>query len=132
MITVVQTVAGASQFTGLAGAGLIDFAELALAGEGESGIVYNLALKWTDGGAVAGTTINCFFQRPAGGATERLQVTSLVDTAGFELAGCRIIVPREFPGLGAIWPLQLITTGKTVDASLIISFGKGRVETGPG
>ena len=116
----------------MAGAGLIDFAELALAGEGESGMVYNLALKWTDGGAVAGTTINCFFQRPAGGATERLQVTSLVDTAGFELAGCRIIVPREFPGLGAIWPLQLITTGKTVDASLIISFGKGRVETGPG
>lgn len=132
MQTVIQTPLAATQFTGVAGAGLEDFLGLPLSGNDERPILQNVALKWTDGGALP-TSFDCFLQNPAGTATERITIVRLTGadvTEGFSKAGCRIVVPVNSTGVP--WLLTLNTVGKTVLASFIFSFSKGYAEPTPG
>lgn len=134
MRTVIQTpAAAATEFTGIAGGdGFLDFLDLPLAGDDERPVIQNLALKWTDGGALP-TSIDCHLQNPGGTATERILIVRLTGAAvteGFSKAGCRIVVPVD--SVGAPWFLSLTTVGKTVDASFIVSYSKGYAEPTPG
>ncbi len=134
MLTVIQTPAAAgTDFNGTAPLrGLVDFLDLPISGNDERPIIQNVALKWTDGGALP-SEINCFLQNPAGTATERLTIVRLTGadvTEGFSKLGCRIVVPVNATGVP--WLLTLITTGKSVDASFIVSFSKGWAEPTPG
>ena len=133
MQTVIQTPAAAgTDFNGTAPLqGLVDFLDLPISGNDERPIIQNVALKWTDGGALP-TTINCFLQNPAGSATERLTIVRLSGadvTEGFSKLGCRIVVPVNSSGVP--WLLTLVTTGKSVNASFIVSFSKGFAEPTP-
>ncbi len=134
MRTVIQTPGAAgTQFTGVAGGdGFLDFTDLPLSGNDERPIIQNIALKWTDGGALP-TSIDCHLQFPAGTATERILIVRLTGadvTEGFSKAGCRIVVPIN--ATGAPWFLSLTTVGKSVDASFIVSYSKGYAEPTPG
>ena len=133
MITVVQTPLAGTDFDGTAGNGLVDFLDLAIQGDDERPILKNVALKWTDGGALP-TEINCFLQLPGGTATERLLIIRLVGATlaeGFSNIGCRMVVPI-IKSSGVPWELTLITTGKAVLASFIASYAKGWAEPSPG
>ncbi len=130
MQTVIQTPAAGAQFTGLAGAGLEDFLSLPISGNDERPIIQNVALKWTDDAALP-IAFDCFLQNPAGTATERITIIRLIGanvTEGFSKAGCRIVVPVT---AGVPWLLTLVTVGKTVLASFIVSFSKGLAEPTP-
>ncbi len=131
MLTVIQTPAAGTDFTGVVGAGLVDFLDLPISGNDERPILQNVALKWTDGGALP-TLINCYLQNPAGTSTERILIVRLTGadiTEGFSKAGCRIVVPVNSTGVP--WLLELHTTGKSVLASFIVSFSKGWAEPTP-
>ena len=132
MPTVIQTVAGAGHFTGLAGAGLIEFASF-LPGlsdaEDQRPILTGVGLSNNNGEVL---DINCFL-RPFGDAntTSRRKVIVRPTTAqgGFLIDGCRQFIDRQIFGAAVDirpWSLVLITAGaKTVDASLVVSFTLG-------
>ncbi len=130
MRTSIQTRTTTDQFDGSAGQGLVDFADLPIpAGESVVPIVTAIALE--NNGAEDIPTIDCFFKPAAASlsTTERITVRRLTPTSangsqGFSLAGCRIPVPKASDGTP--WVLVLVTTGKTLGASLVVSYESGR------
>ncbi len=137
MPTVIQTVAGAGHFTGLAGAGLIEFASFlpGLADEDDDRpILTGVALSNNNGEVL---DINCFLRPFADtNTTSRRKVILRPTTAqgGFNNDGCRDFIDRQIFGAVADirpWSLVLITAGtKTVDASLVVSFTLGSYAKG--
>lgn len=130
MRTVIQTLAGAAQFTGTAGAGLVTFADLPLPAnsEDEGPVVVNIALENLQAEQIP--TVDCFFKvaSEALTTTQRITVRTLAASRGFSLAGCRIAVPRfvtSTPTIFVPWELVLITTGKALVASFVVSYQLG-------
>lgn len=135
MKTETQTPAAATQFTGVAGAGLISFAGVTLpAGDIDvTVIILGVALE-TNGAVIP--TIDCFLFPPSATLTttqrytiRRLNATENAAASGFSLVGCHIPVPRFIRGAAGLelWNLALITTGKDAVASLVVSYDLGKV-----
>lgn len=130
MITVTQTVVGAAQFTGAGVLGFVDFATiLPLPPSSDQDlipIVDNVALN---GNGVATMDINCFLARDLTTVpTERLIILNTTAVTGFSNLGCKLGVPKLLtPNTFTPWKLFLITVGKTVTASLIVSCHLGRM-----
>lgn len=133
MITIIQTVDGVTNFSGTGTDGLILFESSIPLPANSPDIVpvlTNVALQGDDLATI--TIINCFLQRQTGTATERIPIRRIVGATGFTKAGCRIPVPRDRTNGFLPWQLQLITTGKSVTASLIVSFEAGMAVVGDG
>lgn len=130
MITIIQTPANGTQFTGVAGAGLITFTDLGLPPDQDVlPIIHSICLE--NRGVETLTTIECFLMFPGDtvASSTRVQtIRRLAAESGFSLVGCAIPVPRVVDGLANIvpWSLILTTTGKTAAASFVVSFDKGR------
>lgn len=127
MITVIQTLAGAVDYNGTAPfGGLIDFDVVWPTADDDRGVYYIIENIELRGGGTY--DVDCFIQFPGGAATERLTIRNETGLTGFTNLGCRIVVPNAtVQGVGASptvdpWQLTLITTGKTTDASFIVSF----------
>jgi hypothetical protein len=143
MPTIVQQAIGAAQFTGLAGAGLIEFAS-ALPGLSEDPdqrpIITGIALSNATGELL---TFNCFLRPFAAANTTPIRKTIVrpVDAAGARIAqagfnydGCRTFVDRQIFGAAVDlrpWSLVLITSGaKADDAAFVVSFDVGSYRIG--
>jgi len=130
MRTIVQTVAAAAQFTGAGVLGFIDFATiLPLSQTSDQDlipIIDNIALN---GDGVGVMDVNCFLARDLVTVpTERLIILNTTAVTGFSDLGCKLGVPKML--VGAVlnpWKLFLITAGKAVDASFIVSCHLGRM-----
>lgn len=125
----IQTIAGAGQFTGLVGAGLItwDVADYAfLANEnltvGIFGYSYFTVAPKTD------HQVDLTLQEDAVTTSERFQLEggdSVADTNSFtELCSDGIPVPRDG---GQIWRVVFVTVAKAEEASLIVWWNPMRI-----
>lgn len=142
-----QLVAGATQFTGAGNAGLINWnaggspanalMPVSSTNLDETIVITTLALETEElipeffirfsapGENIATTLRRATILRP--------RVTNSLTpqpTAGFAFEGCGIFVPRQPSTLGGtqaglMWNLVLTTTGKTLDANLIVEFTVG-------
>lgn len=130
MITVTQTVAGAGQFTGAGVLGFIDFTTLLplppTSDRDLIPIIDNIALN---GNGVGLMDVNCFLARDLLTVpTERLIILNTTGVTGFSDLGCKLGVPKLLaPSVFSPWRLFLITVGKAVDASFIVSCHLGRM-----
>lgn len=129
MKTVIQPLAGAVNFDGTAGRGLITFTDLALTVNSENQVPVLVGVGLETRG-VSVLTIDCFLKVAADGVTtfNRITVRTLAAQNGFALHGCYIPVPRLVVGaLGVFtpWELILITTGKTANANFVASYQIG-------
>jgi len=136
MFTNVQTLAGATQFDGATvTTGLVDFQSATalpqLKGTNQIWIIDSVALRGD--GATNMTTIECYLVEDVAETvpTKRLDIVELSNENGFSNIGCHIPVPQVEIIAGTInptagsWVLKLVTTGKSVDASFIVSFHIG-------
>lgn len=139
MITVIQTRTAALQFLGTAaGGGFVDFTDLPLPSNSPDIVPIITTIALENRRAESITTVDCFFVNPTepiATTTERITVRDLnAGSEGFSLAGCRIPVPRfvaGVPGVFTPWPLILVTTGKGLIASFVVSYQLGKaVESG--
>lgn len=140
MLTIIQTVAGAGQFDGaLFISGLVDFTDAAfpqLQGPDQIYIVDSVSLRGD--GSTTITSIECYLVVNAAETTPtaRMDIVELANETGFSNIGCHIPVPRNqfSQGVGVStadsWVLKLITTGKTVNASFVVSFHIGERSRG--
>lgn len=119
MIVSRQTVAGAAQFTGAVGAGLLtwitDYGFLAQSRNVTAGIL-GYAYDGTGGAAHTGTLV---LRRPGGAATERAVLENRTNIVTFTqiCSGEGLIVPRE---PAQVWELAFVTVGKAADATLTV------------
>ena len=138
MPTVVQIAVGAGQFTGLAGFGLIQFADFlpGLSNDpDERPILTGVSLANANNEAL---TFDCFLRPFADLNTTARRKTILRPSSpqpgGFTNDGCRIFIDRQIFGAAVDirpWSLVLITSGaKTVDASFVVSFTVGSYRRG--
>lgn len=128
MKTVIQPLAGAVQFTGLANAGLVTFSDLALTADMENQVPILIGVGLETRGVAVGT-IDCFLMVAGEALTtfNRITIRTLSTENGFALQGCHIPVPRVVIGSPGFtpWHLVLITTGKTAQANFVASFEVG-------
>jgi hypothetical protein len=133
VLTIVQTLAGAAQFDGTAGAGLFDFSELDLP-VAQGDICPVLTAISYDCQNAESIPISCFL-RPSSEANnttvrrvifEAAAGLTLPTAPGFAYDGCRVFVPRSIvPGGFDPWVLVVMTTTKTAEASVTLSFTQG-------
>ena len=134
MITVITTLLGASDFDGLLSTtGLVDFDAIAPISDSDQDLTYiidNLELRGDNATTFA---YDCFLQRSGATATQRYTIREETEV-GFSLLGCKIAVPKTFqitstPNVRTVdpWQLLLTSSGKTVDASLLVTFHVGRL-----
>ncbi len=125
MPVVTQSVAGAGQFTGLAGAGLFVFVQFDAMPRTTRVAVHSAAVA-IDGMV---TTARIFYRRPAANPEDRIllasgNTASMIDPAdpafGADLSVCGRVVPRELDG--SHWELVVVTTGKDGDGTATIDF----------
>ena len=120
MPTEIQTVAGAAEFTGAAGAGFEDFAPASTYPEGYRAVIKSVSFFTT----VAVTTLQIILRRVSGTPATARQILVSESSITDKLFSCGqdgIVVPRD--GAGS-FEIQCITTGKTADGSFIVD---GRV-----
>lgn len=125
MRTLIQTVAGAAQFTGAGNAGFLDFADLGPLTRMDPQIhpiITNIAVENL---FAEDLVLDCFLLAPGEDpATSTVRITIDRETiAGFSKGGCRISVPCNAARLP--WTLRLVTTGKTQSATLVVSYDLG-------
>lgn len=137
MITSIQTLTGGTQFTGTVDAGLVTFADLTIPEDSADLVAIVTTIALENRRAQSITTVDCFFVRPGetiATTTQRVTVVNLnAGSEGFSQAGCRIAVPgfvRGFPNVFTPWPLVLVTTGKTLIASFVVSYQLGKAVQG--
>lgn len=120
---VTQTVAGAGQFTGLAGAGLFDF-NLTVGNIPANSRVVILSAAY-HANASPGTQATWLFVPPSGlPATAQILLgratAGLVGPSG---DGDLVVCPGKIPRTGVIfWNLKLVTVGKTGDGTATVSY----------
>jgi hypothetical protein len=125
MPTIIQTVAGAAQFTGLAGAGLFSFSKFD-ALPSTSRVSVDRCAYHGDTGGNAGNRVDFYFVRPGGTPTEVVllgrglspAITGPSGDADFTI--CAGLVPRDRNG--DHWQLVAISSGKTVTASVVVDY----------
>lgn len=127
-----SAVAGGTQFNGTTN-GLISFADLAVpsppTGSLESGnqvvVIEHIALELAD--ATQEFAFDCRLMPVNEALASTRRITIMRDTAaGFAVVACRIPVPSEGTvGQVGPWRLVLTSTGKNVDARLIVVAGTG-------
>lgn len=123
MPTLTQTVAGAGQFTGVAGAGLFSFSFISQIPLTSQIAVSRIGYHAVAGGNV-GTEVSFFWENPqdgtlmlAGRALNSVIVAP--DTSG-DYVVCGGLVPRTFSG--TLWQLKCYSSGKTVNATITVDF----------
>lgn len=125
MPTITQTVAGAGQFTGGAGAGLFSFAGFNNLPP-NSRVIIHTAAYHADSGGNPGTEVTFYFVRPTGSATERILLGRALAAAILGPAGdgdvrfCGCPLPRDRVGVN--WNLVATSAGKTVDATVSVDY----------
>jgi hypothetical protein len=134
MLTIVQTLADANQFTGTGSAGYVDFSQIPIPPGSPDKVPVVTSISLENIAAEQIPTVDCFFVRPGEAltTTERITVRNVTANTGFSLAGCRIPVPIlvvSSPTIFTPWPLVLVTTGKTLTASFVVSFQLGQAIT---
>ncbi len=125
MPTITQTVAGAAQFTGLAGAGLFSFAQFDLLPSTSRVQLDRCAYHGATGGN-AGSRVDFKFVRPGGLPTDVIllgrgvapSITGPDSDADF--SACGGLVPRDRNGVH--WDLVVTSSGKTVAATVTIDY----------
>lgn len=135
MITVIQTPDAGDDFTGTGVAGLVTFVDLPIPANNPDLVPICTIIALENLLAEAIPTVDCFFVRPGQPltTTQRVTVRNVVDNRGFSLAGCRIPIPgfvRGSAGVFTPWPLVLITTGKALIASFVVSYQLGKAIEG--
>ncbi len=120
MSTVVQTVAGAAEFTGTAGAGFEDFDPASQYPETFRAVIKSVSFFTT----VAVTTLVIQI-RIAGGAPatalQQLVSESSITDKFFSCGQDGLVVPRN-AGAGPSFEIFCVTTGKTVEGTFIVDF----------
>lgn len=119
-----QTVAGAAQFTGLAGAGLFSFAALANLPTSSRIVISRAAYHAS---ANPGTQAQWRFVEPTGTPATAIILLGRAVTltlVGPDGDGDLVVCPGEVPRLanGRPWDLVLTTSGKTGDGSAIVTY----------
>ncbi len=118
-----QTVAGAAEFTGLAGAGLFSFASLDNLPDATRVVLTAVAYATAVGDA---GDVSIIVRRVGGTATERMllgrgleaDITGPAGDADFKIDGQ--VIPREADG--AHWELVVTTDGKQITGSVCIDY----------
>lgn len=127
MPTVIQTVAGAGQFTGLAGAGLFTFATLDRIPRTTRVVLSEVAIHAAIG-APPLTRVDFYLVRPAGPATARILLgrglaPAIVGPDGdADYRVCGVPLPRDPGNNGPHWELVVTTVGKTVTATVSVDW----------
>ncbi|KKL59215.1 hypothetical protein LCGC14_2217580, partial [marine sediment metagenome] len=95
MELLVETLAGATEFDGTAGRGLVTFSDLALPADlNTKPRILTISVDTGDT-AITMPRIICQITRPGGVACARILIRDITVKNGFALAGCAIPVPRE-------------------------------------
>ena len=115
-----QLVAGAAQFTGLAGAGLFTFGESALFPQLAYGIIIHSVFVNCDGAAPLIQIFAGFNGTPAGEL--RLLGAGTANSVGIN---CEFIQPRT--DLNVAMELLILTTGKTAAGRAELHWSMGRI-----
>lgn len=139
MYTIEQPVAGATQYDGTAGRGLVTFSDLNLPDNDFTTIAY-VTIVALEAPISQSIGIDCFLMYPGETpATTLRRVTILRPQAsgasspqpGFSKGGCMIPVPRRTDASPfATWQLVLITTGKSADCNFVVSYTRGPAPPG--
>lgn len=131
MATEFLTLAGATQFTGLAGAGLVDFSTRYSALPRSTRIVINsVTYTEVESGQALTTTVRAQLTRPGGGPTEYAILGNGLASAALlspingnaEMRLCGIALFRQPDRLGLFWNLQVFTVDKTEDATVAVDY----------
>ena len=120
MPTIVQTVAGAAEFTGLAGAGFENFDPASAYPETYRAVIKSISFFTT----VAVTTLVIRLEISGGAPATAVQQFVSESSVTDKLFSCGqdgIVVPRN-AGTGPSWEITCVTTGKTVDGTFVVDF----------
>lgn len=124
MIIDIQTVAGAAQFTGAVGAGLVTWITgYGFLTKGPNLTAGILGYSYDAGGvAHTGTLV---LRRPGGAATERVVMEDRTNITNFAeiCSGDGLIVPRSRT---QIWELAFVTVAKAATGTLTVWWGPRR------
>lgn len=128
MLTRIQTLAAAIAFDGTAGQGLVDFLDVPLVGLNDDVVPVIVGVSY-DNNIAESIGLNCFLKPAADSltTTRRYVVFRSTSSTGFGRMGCYIPVPRSIVGAAGFvpWQLVLLSTGKTLEGSLIVSYRAG-------
>lgn len=120
MQEILETLAGATEFDGTAGAGLIDFSDLSLDPSlGFKATIVNISLDTGDT-AMTLPQITVLARLVGGAASAVARMVNVQDQSGFAKLGCSIPIPRT--NAGATWVVQVLTPGKLVAATLKVEY----------
>lgn len=131
MPTEILTLAGVTQFTGLAGAGLFDFSTRFSDLPRSTRIVIN-AVTYTEvqSGPALTTTFRAQLTRPLGATTEYAIIGNGLASDGLlspinanaELRLCGLLLFRDPDDAGPFWDLQVFTVDKSEDATVAVDY----------
>lgn len=131
MITVIQTVAGAGQFTGAPGVGGLDFASWDALPPTDRIVLDTIALHVAiDGGGAPLGEVSVYLVQPGGPATARVllgrglaaAVLGPAGDADFTICGPNLLREPWAGNQGQWWTLEIITVSKTQTGTVTIAW----------